>query len=64
MLVSLPKLDAEEMELMFIQDEEDEENEELEEEEADEKPKVSKSRQDIFKATQSAYEQAWLLVLA
>ena len=63
MLVSLPKLDAEEMELMFIQDEEDEENEELEEE-ADEKPKVSKSRQDIFKATQSAYEQAWLLVLA
>ena len=53
MLVALPKIDAEEMDLVFIQDDEEgEELDELEEDEADEKPKLSKTRQEIFKETQ------------
>ena len=66
MLINLPKLEAEELELMFIQDDEDE-NEEIDEfgqEEAEDKPKLSKIRQETFAATQSAYQQAWLLLLS
>ena len=58
MLINLPKLEAEELELMFIQDDEDE-NEEIDEfgeEEAEDKPKLSKIRQETFAATQSAYQ--------
>ena len=70
MLITLPKLEAEESELMFIQDADEEELDELEqdfdelEEKEDEKPKVSKIRQETFAATRAAYEQAWLVLLS
>ena len=62
MLIMLPKLEAEESELMFIWDDEEEEVDELEqdfdelEEKEEEKPKVSKIRQETFAAARSAYE--------
>ena len=70
MLIMLPKLEAEESELIFIQEDEEDEIDELDQdfdeldEKEEEKPKLSKIRQETFAATRSAYEQAWLVLLS
>ena len=70
MLIMLPKLEAEESELIFIQEDEEDEIDELDQdfddldEKEEEKPKLSKIRQETFAATRSAYELAWLVLLS
>ena len=70
MLIMLPKLEAEESELIFIQEDEEDEIDELDhdfddlDEKEEEKPKLSKIRQETFAATRSAYELAWLVLLS
>ena len=70
MLIMLPKLEAEESELIFIQENEEDEIDELDQdfdeldEKEEEKPKLSKIRQETFAATRSAYELAWLVLLS